>query len=149
MKHSNPHPVSIGKLREQLEANPKNIGLLNQLGIALCKIAWKDQALWEELHREAISLFRKASKLDPRNTIVLTNLGCALADSGNHSAAFRILKKGEEIGSEDSHLFFNIAVAMMNLNARSRVRARDYFDRASNLHPRDDTMKAYFDYHAH
>lgn len=141
--------ITIEKLRKDLAKKPADINLTNQLVRELCREAWKNQENWTALLQEAIDLLKKALKVYPENTVLLTNLGCVLSDFGSHGNALRELKKAEKIGSNDSHLFYNIAVAMMNLDARSRSNARDYFARASSLKPCADTMEAYFDCHAH
>ena len=126
-----------------------NVVKLNDKGKALCDEVWKDTSLWEKNYKLAISLFLKAYTQFPENIVVLTNLGAALSDIGKHRDALSYLQKAERIGTNDSNLYFNIAVAKMNIDSATRKEAIVYFNKASKLISNPMTLRAYFDPMAH
>jgi Flp pilus assembly protein TadD len=117
-------------------------------GKQLCDAVWEDTSLWEENHSQAIQKFRSALSVDPKNTAALINLGAALSNIGKHKLALDTLLKADRIGSEDGTLYFNIGVAMVNLDA-FRSRAKPYFEKAEKMESGNQTVQAYFDPHGY
>ncbi|QDT25682.1 tetratricopeptide repeat protein [Gimesia panareensis] len=118
-------------------------------GIALCEAVWRDMSLYEKNYLEAIECFHKVLNLDPLNTDALINLGAALSDLGNHQEALKYYHRAEEAGSVDRNLFYNIGVAMMNIDQFTRQEAPKYFQLAADKEPSKKTREAYFDPQAH
>lgn len=106
---------------------------------------WKDTSLWEKNYKKAIECFEEALKLDPNNVIALTNLGACFSDCGKHNKALSVLRKAENIGSNDKNLYFNIGVALMNINSTTRQDAKKYFEKATSLQKNSLSIEAYFD----
>lgn len=118
-------------------------------GIALCDQAWSDMSLYTANYLAAIECFHKVLALDPLNTDALVNLGSALSDLGNQQEALKYYHRAEEAGSVDRNLFYNIGVAMMNIDQFTRQEAPKYFQLAATKEPSKNTREAYFDPHAH
>ena len=113
-------------------------------GKQLCEAVWKDTSLYKNNYSKAIVLFEKALSIEAQNTAALTNLGAALSDTGKHQQALNTLQQAEKIGTIDRNLYFNIGVAMMNLNS-FRNQAKPYFEKAQKLTASNQTLEAYFD----
>ncbi len=110
---------------------------------------WQDSSNWNKKYAEAINCYQQVLRLDPFNIIALINLGACLLDTGRHAQGLEMLKKAEKIGSKDKNLYFNIAVALMNINAQTRKEAKYYFEKAVSLSADNRTIEAYFDPHGH
>lgn len=81
----------------------------------------------------------------PENTSVLINIGALRIDQGKYKEAMTFLKKAESIGSADRNLYLNIAIAMLNISAQTRVNAQVWFKTAETFWADDLTITAYFD----
>jgi Flp pilus assembly protein TadD len=141
--------TTIEALRSKAEAFPNDVTILNALAKALCDSVWQDTRLWDQRYSEALVVLRRALQKDKNNTVTLTNLGAAMLDIGKHGDALKILKQAEAVDSTDRNLYFNIAVAMMNISSATRTQAKPYFDKAASLNPYPETIQSYFDAHAH
>jgi tetratricopeptide (TPR) repeat protein len=130
-------------------ANDNEIVKLNQDAKALCDGVWQHTETWNRDYAKAKSILLKALEFDPGNTITLTNLGAVFLDTGKHSEGLEILTRAEAIGSSDRNLYFNIGVAMMNLTADTRSKAKMYFNRAASMKASPKTIEAYFDAHGY
>ena len=136
------------KSDSEIHVDVNNIELsLHNVILAYNEI-WKDHNKWKTNLNLAETALRKLIMKHPKNTFVLTNLGAILSDQGKHQDALIILKTAESLGSEDSNLFLNIAIAKMSIE-KQRPSAKGYFDKANKFKASNLTIKAYFDPHAH
>ena len=121
---------------------------LNGQAVELMRSAWGVSEDWKQSQHKAMLLLRKALEYDEVNVFTLTNLGCALSNSGRHNQAIEVLMRAVELKSTDRNTYFNLAVSMMNVAAQ-RPNARTYFERATNFDAEETTESAYFDPHAY
>ncbi|MBI5238961.1 MAG: tetratricopeptide repeat protein [Elusimicrobia bacterium] len=106
----------------------------------------KDAKGWKN-HRCAQELLQAALDEDPGNTALLTALGAVLSDRGFHKKAAEVLEKARKLGSQDRNTYYNLAVALMNLEQHDR--AMRWFKKASDYRVADGTWEAYFDPHGY
>jgi Flp pilus assembly protein TadD len=97
---------------------------------------------------EARSLLQDALRENPNDTLLLTCYGAVLSDLGQHFYAEQTLVKAVDLGSQDRNTFFNLAVALMNLEGR-RASAETWFKKAAAAVKDERSWEAYFDFHAH
>lgn len=115
----------------------------------LYRMAFADANAWERSLDGAADALRAHLLDEPDCVQALTSLGAVLSDRGRHREALSILRRAESLRSADANTYYNLAVALMNLGARERGKAPDYFAKARSLEPSPLTMKAYFDPHGH
>ena len=123
----------------------QEIKILLSKGKRFCDEIWEDYSLWEENYRKAIGCFKEVLKIDPYNVTALISLGACFSDCGQHKNALRILRKAEKIGSNDKNLYFNIGVALVNIDSTTRRDAKKYFEKSASMRKNDLSIEAYFD----
>jgi Flp pilus assembly protein TadD len=104
---------------------------------------------WESTYAAAENLLEQALQENPMDQDVLICLGAVLSDRGQHRRAVSLLEKVIALGSADRNAYMNLAIALMNCDSESRVRARPLFRLAEKLEPSSQTWEAYFDPHGH
>lgn len=114
-----------------------------------------NQELWgypdraEENLSKAEEILRTLLLTDPDHTLVMTSLAAVLCDRGQYDEALQHLKRAEELGSDDRHLFENIGIVWMNKPGENRTEALKYFEKASLLKANEFSITAYFDPHGY
>jgi tetratricopeptide (TPR) repeat protein len=86
-----------------------------ELGI-LCGLVSKEKIAADEytiLLDKAIAMYRDALSVSPNDGVLLNNLGVALTDRHQHSAAIDVLRKAVEYVPEDGNTHRNLAVALL------------------------------------
>ncbi len=111
--------------------------------------AWLHTATWTRSMAAIEALLRNHLEQHPDCVDAMTSLGAALSDQGKHAEAVGVLSRAKKLGSSDAHTYFNLAAALMNLDADGRRRARAHFARAATLEAKPTTLEAYFDPHGH
>lgn len=111
--------------------------------------AWREQERWEAHLAAAIATLRGVLDSHPGDEAAQVSLGGVLSDRGRHAEARRLLEPLLKRGSTDRTLYWNYAVALMNLGASERREAKRWFDRAAELQASPDTIEAYIDFHGH
>jgi len=126
------------KVREKLE----EVLLLNQE-------LWGNPDRAEENLSKAEDILRTLLLTAPDHTLVMTSLAAVLCDRGRYDEALHHLKRAEELGSDDRHLFENIGIVLMNKPGGKKTEALKYFEKASLLKANALSITAYFDPHGH
>ena len=127
----------------------------NRIQQKLEQVIRLSQELWgypdraEENLSKAEEILRTLLLTDPDHTLVMTNLAAVLCDRGQYDEALRHLKRAEELGSDDRHLFENIGIVLMNKPGENKTEALKYFEKANLLKGNDFSITAYFDPHGH
>ena len=111
--------------------------------------AWRHSADWDASMSTAETLLRAHLEQDPDCVDALTSLGAVLSDQGKHKEAVDVLSRARSLGSDDGNTYYNLAAALMNVNASGRGRARSHFARADKLVAKPTTLRAYVDPHGH
>ena len=127
----------------------------NQVRQKLEEVILLSQELWgypdraEENLSKAENILRKLLLTHPDHMVVMTSLATVLCDSGRYEEALQHLKKAEELGSDDRHLFENIGIVLMNKPAGKKAEALKYFEKASLLKANEFSITAWFDPQSH
>jgi cytochrome c-type biogenesis protein CcmH/NrfG len=95
-------------LLDKLKADPKNSGLLNQIG-----------TLYKATHqfKEAASYFQKALDIDPKNVAARTDLASCLFYDGDADGAIQQLEQSLRYDPKDANSLFNLG--MIRLQAKN------------------------------
>lgn len=104
------------RLREQLQENPENLYVRNQLGILYARGGKAE---------EAIQLYEKGLEFAPTSTLLLNNYANALAQQGRHQKAIEIYKRSLDHSTDDPEVYMNLCKAQLALG-RSEQAALSY-----------------------
>lgn len=127
----------------------------NKVQQKLKQVLRLNQELWgypdraEENLSKAEEILRTLLLTDPDHTLVMTSLAAVLCDRGRYDEALQHLKRAEELGSDDRHLFENIAIVLMNKPGGNKAEALKYFEKGFLLKGNELSITAYFDPHSH
>ncbi len=134
--------------RIAVDAHPNDITHRLDLARTLMETAWFDPGTtWKANYEEAAAILESLLTIEPDNVVALVNLGVALSDQGFHARALEYYRRAESLDWVDGNLEFNIGVALVNLeddDSGSR-----HFQKATIQSDHPDTIRAYFDPHAH
>ena len=108
------------------------------------KRRWNDSKNMESIEIEMMSILDNLLGENPDDVISLTNLGALQSDMGNHDKALKTLRLSERLNFNDSNLYKNIGIVMINL-ADYRHLAKSYFEKSRELPKNEFTFVAYFD----
>lgn len=127
----------------------------NKVQQKLEEVILLSQELWgypdraEENLSKAEEILRTLLLIDPDHTIVMTSLAAVLCDRGLYDEALYHLKRAEELGSDDRHLFENIGIVLMNKPGGKKAEALKYFEKANRMRANELSLSAWFDPQAH
>lgn len=127
----------------------------NQVRQKLEEVILLSQELWgypdraEENLSKAENILRKLLLAHPDHMVVMTSLAAVLCDRGRYEEALQHLKKAEELGSDDRHLFENIGIVLMNKPGGKKAGALTYFEKAAQLKANELSITAWFDPQGH
>ena len=89
---------------------------------------WTAKETIEPLTIEMAAILREVLSQNSANPCALTSLGALYADMGQYKEALELLQKAESMGFKDYNLYYNIAVALVNI--RQEAAAKSYFSKA-------------------
>ena len=92
---------AIEQYRRGIEADPRNPGLFNNLGIALRQSGRVD---------EAVEAFDAALKLDPKYEKALNNLGVTRYQQGRYEAAIDLFRQAIRVNPSNAESYVNLGV---------------------------------------
>ncbi len=107
------------------------------------ELAWNQTAKYEEHLASAAAVLNAANAAQPDDGLVLSCLGAVLSDQGHHKKAVEYLQQAIQLGCDDKHTYYNLAVAQMNCTQRGA--AMRNFRAADKREALPDTWRAYFD----
>jgi len=127
----------------------------NKVQQKLEEVILLNQELWgypdraEENLNKAEEILRTLLLTHPDHTLVMTSLATVLCDRGRYDEALQHLKRAEELGSDDRHLFENIGIVLMNKSGAKKAEALKYFEKANRLKANEFSITAWFDPQGH
>jgi hypothetical protein len=78
--------------------------LAGALILLLAVMSWKQCAVW----RDGAALFSQAAVAQPRNPVVLVNLGGLHQQAGRHEEAIKLFRRTLEIAPQDARAWYNL-----------------------------------------
>jgi len=108
---------------------------------------WKDSKNIDNISLEIVNILEGLVVDKFQNPVTLINLGAMYSNLGRHREALKVLREAEDMKVEDSNLFFNLGVVLINLQEADT--AKIYFEKSRLLKPGELTFQAYIDFHGY